>query len=153
MQLKRYAFASVLFGDNRGFVLFGAITSVVALFLFGGEIGLEIQAVKKEIKTFASRLRAIIRKIKRTSAYYEDPEELAELQDDILACHFTVKEFLEKNQGQYDEMSSDAVFLREACWSLRSAARDILHYEMIIKSELELDMLRDVVENLTDLVN
>ena len=31
------AFALVLFGDNRGFVLFGAITSVVALFYFVGE--------------------------------------------------------------------------------------------------------------------
>lgn len=31
------AFTLVLFGDNRGFVLFGAITSVVALFYFAGE--------------------------------------------------------------------------------------------------------------------
>ena len=31
-------FTSVLFGDNRGFVLFGAMASVVALFYFVGEI-------------------------------------------------------------------------------------------------------------------
>jgi len=30
-------FTSVLFGDNRGFVLFGAMASVVALFYFVGE--------------------------------------------------------------------------------------------------------------------
>ncbi len=75
------------------------------------------------------------------------------MQADILACHLTIKGFLEKNRGQYDEMSNDAMFLFTACWGLQDAARNILYYEMTIKDECELDILKDVVEKLMDIVN